>query len=81
MTTIHDIKYFNTQVCEFRNLMGLKSFWADPDKIHLAGKALFTTYMQLQGTSEEQRQASITYEAAMLEFTRRAAYMGKLGVI
>ena len=68
---IHGIEYFNSQVCEFRNQMGLKTFWADPNKVRAAVKALFTLYNSITGTPKEQENVGITYESTMLEFTRR----------
>lgn len=68
-------KYFNSQLCEFRTLMGDKRFWANDRKIELAKKAITVQY--LGGNFKNLQRVADNYLATMLEFTKRALLMGK----
>lgn len=71
-----DLKQFFVEVCTMRKLMGEKTFWANPQAIELAKKALFVTYVEAKVQPGERAQLVTTYTATMLEFTRRAMLLG-----
>lgn len=70
-TDVRSLKYFLSQIVEFRNLMGLKSFWANDESCRRAKVALGHLYMSLQLTAAESETAQTVFVGTMDEFTRR----------
>jgi chloramphenicol 3-O-phosphotransferase len=67
------LQEFSKVACDFWTLCGEKTFWENPRKIELAKKAIGVSYLNV---TEDIETAAIVYEAAMLNFTMRATYMG-----
>lgn len=71
-THLFTATYFRSQVVEFHQLMGLKSFWFSSDgRISRAVNALIYCFIH----TDIEPQDAITFEAVMIEFNRRYLYM------
>ena len=68
---IRSLTYFYSQVNEFRNLMGMRSFWANPDLVQKTKIALGHLYIQLVLSPEDNEKAVIAFDAVMTEYTHR----------
>lgn len=75
---INSLRYFYDQIGEFRTQMGLKTFWADPDKVQLAKKAIGVQYLRLELPKDEMEQAATAFDAVMIDYCRRSVLMGVL---
>lgn len=62
-----NIEYLRDQICEFWNLMGLKSSYADPEYLDKAFKGLFYVYVNTENVGK----LDITLEATLNELQRR----------
>ena len=76
-----DFKYFCTQLCEFREHMGNKSFWDNEVKKDTAVKALTLCYFNTKTESDEEKlQVRFAYEAAIHEFNLRENMLFRLKI-
>lgn len=72
-----DVHQFRRTVCEFRDLMGQVSFWANPQKMETAKKALVLTYLNAEYVDNaEMNQSAIVLESTLSEFIRRGMMLG-----
>ena len=67
---------FYKEICNFREQMGLKTFWADLNKVYLAKKAIGICYLSLSKESYQDEAVITSFKAVMLEFINRASFMG-----
>jgi hypothetical protein len=65
--------YFYSQLLEFRELMGKKSFWEDLDKVGIALKALFFTYTKIP-SKEFDTKVENSMLAVTDEYNKRLVY-------
>jgi hypothetical protein len=74
----NSLRYFYDQIGEFRTLMGLKTFWANPEQVELAKKAIAVQYLRLDIPKEEMESAAVAFDAVMIDFCRRSVMLGVL---
>jgi len=71
------IDYFNSEVCQFRKLMGDKAFWTKtPEQRQIAIDGLTYVYLNLSNsTQEEINHAAITLDSTLTEYTKRESML------
>ena len=68
------INQFCKELSDFREQMGLKTFWADVEKVKLAKKAIAITYFEAHGQANPQDKTRIEnwMRGTLNEFVTRA---------
>lgn len=76
------IDYFNSQVCEFRQLFGQKDFWNKPEEHReLAVKALSYVYFNTKTTTpEDEVYLKSTFKNTMDEYNHRGTMIFMLNL-
>lgn len=65
------VEYFRSEVMSFRKYMGMKSFWADPER---AGAAMFGLLYVWTHTEKSTERDNILMQATSVEYDRRLAH-------